>query len=69
VGNAAAATSTEGSGQATAAARRSSVAETLRAETLKVTPRAATTVSSYSGGPVGTGNGAPTRSGTSTGGI
>ena len=72
VGNAkisAASTAPERSVDATSVARRGSVAETLRAETLKVTPRAATTVSSYSGGPVGTSNGTRSRSSTGTGGI
>lgn len=66
-GSAAATTTAERSVEATASTRRPSVAETLRAETLKVTPRAGTTVSSYSGGPVGTSNGARSRSGTSRG--
>ena len=47
-------------------ARPRTVADTLRAETLRVMPRTATTVSSYSGGPVGTSSSSRSRNGTTT---
>jgi cytoskeletal protein CcmA (bactofilin family) len=47
-------TASDKSVEVTSVARPQTVADTLRAETLRVMPRAATTVSSYSGGPPGT---------------
>jgi hypothetical protein len=49
--------------EAAAVVRRESVAQTLRNETLRVAPRATTTVASYSGPSTSTSNGSRTGSG------
>jgi hypothetical protein len=51
--------------EAAAVVRRESVAQTLRNETLRVAPRATTTVASYSGPSTSTSNGSRTGSGSS----